>query len=80
MPGATMTDDSWIDDFIQEVKKLAYDIPPPNPYTAMLLSHCLEAERHRLRERHKTEDAKFKALCGPLAGIMIQSESSGPHS
>ena len=54
MPGATMTDDSWIDDFIQEVKKLAYDIPPPNPYTAMLLSHCLEAERHRLRERHKT--------------------------
>jgi hypothetical protein len=74
-----MTDDSWIDDFIQEVKKLAYDIPPPNPYTAMLLSHCVEAERHLLKERYAIEDAKFKAFCGHLAGIMIKSEPSGHH-
>ena len=55
--GLVMVEDTWVDEFIQEVKKLAYDIPPPNPYTAMLLSHCVEAERHRIREKYARADA-----------------------
>ena len=57
-----MRDDDWIDEFIQEIKKLAYDIPAPNPYTAMLLSHCLEAERRRSGERYEIEEARFRSL------------------
>jgi len=73
--GLAMNDDTWVDEFIQEVKKLAYDIPPPNPYTAMLLSHCVEAERHRLREKYKVEDAKFSALCQPLVRLTLKSDA-----
>ncbi len=61
-----MPDDDWIDEFIQEIKKLAYDIPAPNPYTAMLLSHCLEAERRRSGERYEIEEARFRSLCALL--------------
>ena len=64
---ALMPDDDWIDEFIQEIRKLAYDIPAPNPYTAMLLSHCVEAERRRSGERYEIEDARFRALCALLA-------------
>lgn len=74
-----MAEDTWVDEFIQEVKKLAYDIPPPNPYTAMLLSHCIEAERHRLSERYKLEDAKFSALCEPLAYLFLKSDPNDQH-
>jgi hypothetical protein len=62
-----MPDDDWIDEFIQEIKKLAYDIPAPNPYTAMLLSHCLEAERRRSGERYEIEEARFRSLFALLA-------------
>jgi len=58
-----MANDNWIDEFIQEVKKLAYDIPAPNPYTPMLLSHCLEAERRRAGDNYEIVDARFRALC-----------------
>jgi hypothetical protein len=74
-----MSDSAWVDEFIQEVKKLAYDIPPPNPYTAMLLFHCVEAERHRLNEKYNAEDAKFNALCSPLASLVLKAESDGKH-
>jgi hypothetical protein len=74
-----MAEDTWVDEFIQEVKKLAYDIPPPNPYTAMLLSHCIEAERHRLREKYRLEDAKFSALCEPLAYLFLKSDPNNHH-
>jgi hypothetical protein len=57
-----MPDNDWIDEFIQEVKKLAYDIPAPNPYTPMLLAHCLEAERRRAGENSQIEDVRFRAL------------------
>jgi hypothetical protein len=63
---ALMTNDDWIDDFLQEVKKLAYDMPAPNPYTPMLLSHCLEAERRRSGEKSEIEDARFRSLCSLL--------------
>ena len=66
-----MVEDTWVDEFIQEVKKLAYDIPPPNPYTAMLLSHCVEAERHRLREKYEVEDAEIAPDFGD--GLMDQA-------
>ncbi len=69
-----MVEDTWVDEFIQEVKKLAYDIPPPNPYTAMLLSHCVEAERHRIREKYARADAEFNTLCEPLIRLMLKSE------
>jgi hypothetical protein len=61
-----MADEAWIDDFILEVKKLAYDIPVPNPYTPMLLSHCLAAERRRREEIFEIEDARFRSLCDVL--------------
>ncbi|MET0430561.1 MAG: hypothetical protein ABW026_18935 [Microvirga sp.] len=61
-----MADDGWIDDFILEVKKLAYDMPVPNPYTPMLLSHCLAAERRRREEVFEIEDARFRSLCDVL--------------
>jgi hypothetical protein len=57
-----MLDNDWIDEFIQEVKKLAYDIPVPNPYTPMLLSHCLEAERRLVEEHSEAENAGFRAF------------------
>ena len=75
--GLAMIEDTWVDQFIQEVKKLAYDIPPPNPYTAMLLSHCVEAERQRLREKYELEDAKFSALCQPLVRLTLKSDAIG---
>ncbi len=75
-----MAENTWVDEFIQEVKKLAYDIPPPNPYTAMLLAHCIEAERHRLREKYSLEDAKFSALCEPLAYLFLKSDPNNQHS
>ncbi len=62
-----MTNDDRIDEFIQEIKKLAYDIPAPNPYTAMLLSHCLEAERRRSGERYEIEEARFRSFFALLA-------------
>lgn len=61
-----MADEAWIDDFILEVKKLAYDMPVPNPYTPMLLSHCLAAERRRREEVFEIEDARFRSLCDVL--------------
>jgi hypothetical protein len=61
-----MLDDDWIDDFIQEVRKLAYDMPAPNPYTPMLLSHCLDAERRRSGQKCEIEDARFRSLCSWL--------------
>jgi hypothetical protein len=68
-----MADETWIDEFIMEVKKLAYDMPVPNPYTPVLLSHCLEAERRRLGEKYRIEDAKFRALCEFLNAPEIRS-------
>jgi hypothetical protein len=62
MQVARMPDNDWVDEFIQEVKKLAYDIPAPNPYTPMLLAHCLEAERRRAGENYEREGARFRAL------------------
>jgi hypothetical protein len=73
--GLVMVEDTWVDEFIQEVKKLAYDIPPPNPYTAMLLSHCVEAERHRVREKYALADAEFNAHCDPLVRLMLKSDT-----
>ena len=73
--GLAMTEDTWVDQFIQEVKKLAYDIPPPNPYTATSLSHCVEAERHRLREKYEVEDAKFSARRQPLVRLTLKSDA-----
>jgi hypothetical protein len=73
--GLVMIEDTWVDEFIQEVKKLAYDIPPPNPYTAMLLSHCIEAERHRVGEKYALADADFNAHCEPLVRLMLKSET-----
>jgi hypothetical protein len=64
-----MADDGWIDDFILEVKKLAYDMPVPNPYTPMLLSHCLAAERRRREEVFEIEDARFRSLCDVLNSL-----------
>jgi hypothetical protein len=64
-----MADETWIDDFILEVKKLAYDIPVPNPYTPMLLSHCLTAERRRRQEIFEIEDARFRSLCDVLNAL-----------
>lgn len=64
----------WIDEFIQEVKKLAYDMPAPNPYTPMLLAHCLEAERHRVDENMAAEAARFRAL-----SYMMRSAESPPQ-
>ena len=57
-----MPDNDWVDEFIQEVKKLAYDIPGPNPYTPLLLSHCLEAERRLVEEHSENENAGFEAF------------------
>jgi hypothetical protein len=74
-----MTNRAWIDDFIQEVKKLAYDIPPPNPYSAMLLSHCLEAERRLVEEHFETEKAgfqAFKALLNTYPSDIVQTSRS----
>jgi hypothetical protein len=75
-----MADKASIDEFIQEIKKLAYDLPPPNPYPAMLLSHRGEAERHRLNEKYNVEDARFAALCAPLASLVLKAESAGKCS
>ena len=75
-----MVEDTWVDEFIQEVKKLAYDIPPPNPYTAMLLSHCVEAERNRIREKYTRADAEFNARCEPLIRLMLKSDTSNLSS
>jgi hypothetical protein len=73
--GLAVAEDTWVDEFIQEVKKLAYDIPPPNPYTAMLLSHCVEAERHRVKEKCAVADAEFDARCEPLVRLMLRSDT-----
>ena len=70
-----MSKDMWVDEFIQEGKKLAYAIPPPSPYTAMLLSHCIEAERHRVKENYALAVAKYSAYCDPLVRIMLKSET-----
>ena len=67
-----MSENDWIDEFIQEVKKLAYDIPAPNPYTPMLLSHCLEAERRRAGENYDLEDARFRALTDVLRSERVK--------
>jgi hypothetical protein len=71
-----MPDNDWVDEFIQEVKKLAYDIPAPNPYTPMLLAHCLEAERRRADENHERENARFRALCMSLQVPGFNSQES----
>jgi hypothetical protein len=73
--GLVMVEDIWVDEFIQEVKKLAYDIPPPNPYTAMLLSHCVEAERHRVKEKCELADSEFRAYCDPLLRLILKSDT-----
>lgn len=68
-----MADETWIDEFILEVKKLAYDMPVPNPYTPMLLSHCLAAERKRREEIFEIEDARFRSLCDVLSTLAAES-------
>ena len=60
-----MMDDDWIGEFLQEVKKLAYDMPAPNPYTRRLQAHCLEAERRRSSEICEIEEARFRSLSDP---------------
>jgi hypothetical protein len=69
-----MPDNDWVDEFIQEVKKLAYDIPAPNPYTPMLLAHCLEAERRRAGENYEREDARFRALTDFLSSSRFKPQ------
>jgi hypothetical protein len=40
-----------------------------------LLSHCIEAERHRVGEKYALADADFNAHCEPLVRLMLKSET-----